>query len=77
MIITGAIFLMQKDTELNKILSYVVKGEENPVKLAIKSEGPRASREQLKQLSSMKGLVIDPLGKIIEVPTKSNPCAWW
>ncbi len=46
--------------------------DENPVKLAIMSEGPRASREQLKQLSSMKGLVIDPLGKIIEVPTKSN-----
>ncbi|MBI4226567.1 DNA-directed RNA polymerase subunit beta' [Candidatus Roizmanbacteria bacterium] len=45
---------------------------ENPVKLAIKSEGPRASREQLKQLSAIKGLVVDPLGKIIEVPTKSN-----
>ena len=46
--------------------------EENPVKIAIKSEGPRASREQLKQLSAIKGLVVDPLGKIIEVPTKSN-----
>ncbi|MBI2641172.1 DNA-directed RNA polymerase subunit beta' [Candidatus Roizmanbacteria bacterium] len=46
--------------------------EENPVKIAIRSEGPRASREQLKQLSAMKGLVVDPLGKIIEVPTKSN-----
>ncbi len=46
--------------------------EENPIKLAIKSGGPRASREQLKQLSAIKGLVVDPLGKIIEVPTKSN-----
>ncbi len=46
--------------------------EENPVKIAIKSEGPRASREQLKQLSAIKGLVVDPMGKIIEVPTKSN-----
>ncbi|MCX7881114.1 MAG: DNA-directed RNA polymerase subunit beta' [Patescibacteria group bacterium] len=46
--------------------------EENPVKMAINSGGPRASREQLKQLSAMKGLVVDPLGKIIEVPTKSN-----
>jgi DNA-directed RNA polymerase subunit beta' len=45
---------------------------ENPVKLSILSGGPRASREQLKQLSAMKGLVVDPLGKIIEVPTKSN-----
>jgi DNA-directed RNA polymerase subunit beta' len=46
--------------------------EENPVKLIIKSGGARASREQLKQISAMKGLVIDPMGKIIEVPTKSN-----
>ncbi|MBI2049343.1 DNA-directed RNA polymerase subunit beta', partial [Candidatus Roizmanbacteria bacterium] len=46
--------------------------EENPVKMIIKSGGARASREQLKQLSAIKGLVVDPLGKIIEVPTKSN-----
>ncbi len=46
--------------------------EENPVKLAIKSGGPRASREQLKQLAAIKGLVVDPLGKIIDIPTKSN-----
>ena len=46
--------------------------EENPVKIIIKSGGARASIEQIKQLSAMKGLVIDPLGKIIEVPTKSN-----
>jgi len=46
--------------------------EENPVKIIIKSGGARASQEQLKQLSAIKGLVVDPLGKIIEVPTKSN-----
>lgn len=46
--------------------------DENPVKIIIKSGGARASIEQIKQLSAMKGLVIDPLGKIIEVPTKSN-----
>ena len=46
--------------------------EENPVKIIIRSGGARASREQLKQLSAMKGLVVDPMGKIIEVPTKSN-----
>ncbi len=46
--------------------------EENPIKIVMNSGGARASREQLKQLSAMKGLVIDPLGKIIEVPTKSN-----
>ena len=46
--------------------------EQNPVKIIIKSGGARASREQLKQLSAIKGLVVDPMGKIIEVPTKSN-----
>ncbi len=46
--------------------------EENPVKIIINSGGARASKEQLKQLSAIKGLVVDPLGKIIELPTKSN-----
>ncbi|MDO9027418.1 MAG: DNA-directed RNA polymerase subunit beta', partial [Candidatus Roizmanbacteria bacterium] len=46
--------------------------EENSVKIIIKSGGARASKEQLKQLAAIKGLVVDPLGKIIEVPTKSN-----
>lgn len=46
--------------------------EENPVKIIIQSGGARASKEQLRQLSAMKGLVVDPTGKIIEVPTKSN-----
>ena len=38
--------------------------DENPVKIIIRSGGARASREQLKQLSAMKGLVVDPMGKI-------------
>ncbi len=45
---------------------------ENPAKLIIQSGGARASKEQLKQLAAIKGLVVDPLGKIIEIPTKSN-----
>lgn len=46
--------------------------EDNPVKMIIKSGGARASKDQLKQLSAIKGLVVDPLGKIVELPTKSN-----
>ena len=45
---------------------------DNPVKMIIESGGARASKDQLKQLSAMKGLVVDPLGKIVELPTKSN-----
>jgi DNA-directed RNA polymerase subunit beta' len=59
-------------TEKLADLTWEALEEENPVKMIIKSGGARASREQLKQLSAIKGLVVDPLGKIIEVPTKSN-----
>ena len=46
--------------------------ENNAVKTIIDSGGTRASRDQIKQLSAMRGLVVDPLGKIVEMPTKSN-----
>ncbi len=44
----------------------------NAVKIIIDSGGTRASKDQVKQLSAMRGLVVDPLGKIVELPTKSN-----
>jgi len=44
----------------------------NIIRLIIDSEGARAGKEQLKQLSAMKGLILDPLGKIVELPIKSN-----
>ena len=47
-------------------------GENNAVKIIIDSGGTRASRDQVKQLSAMRGLVVDPLGNIVELPTKSN-----
>lgn len=59
-------------TEKLADLTWDAISEENPAKLIIKSGGARASREQLKQLCAIKGLVVDPMGKIIEVPTKSN-----
>ncbi len=45
---------------------------ENMIKVIIDSEGARAGKEQLKQLSAMRGLILDPLGKIVELPIKSN-----
>jgi len=44
----------------------------NAVKIIIESGGTRASKDQVKQLAAMRGLVVDPLGKIVELPTKSN-----
>ena len=46
--------------------------ETNITRFIINSEGARAGKEQLKQLSAMRGLILDPLGKIVELPIKSN-----
>src|SRR4030042_5019413 len=40
----------------------------NPVKLMIDAGVGRVSRDTLKQLSAMRGLVVDPLGKIVDLP---------
>lgn len=68
--LSNNVWIETTDTMANRTWDIIE--EENPVKIIIKSGGARATKEQLKQLSAMKGLVIDPLGKIIEVPTKSN-----
>ncbi|MBI4097901.1 MAG: DNA-directed RNA polymerase subunit beta' [Candidatus Levybacteria bacterium] len=44
----------------------------NVIRTIIDSEGARAGKEQLKQLSAMRGLIMDPMGKIVELPIKSN-----
>lgn len=44
----------------------------NSVKIMIDSGGTRASKDQVKQLAAMRGLVVDPLGNVVEMPTKSN-----
>ncbi|KKU84112.1 MAG: DNA-directed RNA polymerase subunit beta' [Candidatus Pacebacteria bacterium GW2011_GWB1_47_8] len=46
--------------------------DKNSVKIMIDSGGTRASKDQVKQLAAMRGLVVDPLGNIVEMPTKSN-----
>lgn len=45
--------------------------KENSLKILLES-GARGSRDQIKQLAGMRGLVVDPLGRIIELPTKTN-----
>jgi DNA-directed RNA polymerase subunit beta' len=44
----------------------------NSIRLMVEAGLRRASKEQVKQLSAMQGLVVDPLGKIVELPNKSN-----
>ncbi len=45
---------------------------ESSIKLVIDAKVGRTSKEQIKQLAGMRGLVVDPLGKIVELPIKSN-----
>ena len=53
-------------------LAWNALGPENPIKLIIDSGAARASRDQVKQLSGMRGHVIDPTGKVVELPIRSN-----
>ena len=46
--------------------------ETSPIKLVIDAKVGRTSREQIKQLAAIRGLVVDPLGNIVELPIKSN-----
>ncbi len=45
--------------------------KENALHILLDS-GARGSRDQIKQLAGMRGLVVDPMGRIIELPTKTN-----
>ena len=46
--------------------------ETNPLRTVIDAKVGRASRDQVKQLAAIRGLIVDPLGKIVELPIKSN-----
>jgi DNA-directed RNA polymerase subunit beta' len=46
--------------------------DDNPIKIISNAKVGRVSRDQVKQLAAIRGLVVDPLGKIVELPIKSN-----
>jgi DNA-directed RNA polymerase subunit beta' len=46
--------------------------QNNAIKIISDSGGSRATAEQIKQLSAMRGLVTDPSGQIVPLPIKSN-----
>jgi len=45
---------------------------DNPIRVVIDAKVGRASKDQVKQLAAIRGLVVDPLGKIVDLPIKSN-----
>lgn len=44
----------------------------NPVKVLVKSGSTRASRDQVKQVAGIVGLMSDPTGKIVQLPILGN-----
>ncbi len=68
--LSNEIWLKTTDELANLTWDNLNKG--NMIRVIIDSEGARAGKEQLKQLSAMRGLILDPLGKIVELPIKSN-----
>jgi len=45
---------------------------DSPIKLISNAGVKRVSHDQIKQVSGMRGLVVDPLGNIVSLPTKSS-----
>ncbi|MBI2103567.1 DNA-directed RNA polymerase subunit beta' [Candidatus Woesebacteria bacterium] len=46
--------------------------KDNPVRVFVDAKAGRVSRDQVKQLAAIRGLIVDPLGRIVELPIKSN-----
>ncbi len=45
---------------------------DNPARLVVDSGAGRVNKDTIKQVSGMRGLMSDPTGKIVPIPTKSN-----
>ena len=45
---------------------------DSTIKIIVSSGSTKANKNQIKQISAMRGLVVDPLGRIVDLPTKSN-----
>src|SRR3989344_5837291 len=61
-----------RTTEEISKLTWKLLEADNPVRVIADSGSARASSEQIKQLSGMRGLSVDPTGQVVELPTKSN-----
>ena len=64
--------IWMKYTDLISDNTWKIITPDNPIRTFIDSGGSRAGIEQMKQVSGMRGLIYDPLGRIVELPIKSN-----
>jgi DNA-directed RNA polymerase subunit beta' len=68
--LTNDVWLELTDKMAN--LTWDLFGKQDIVKIIAESGGARAGKDQIKQLAAMRGLIYDPLGRIVELPIKSN-----
>jgi len=59
-------------TEKTSDLTWEMYDHDNPARLIVDSGAGRVNRDTIKQISGMRGLMNDPTGKIVPMPTKSN-----
>ena len=59
-------------TERMANLTWELFDKNDVVRIIAESGGARAGKDQIKQLAAMRGLIYDPLGRIVELPIKSN-----
>jgi DNA-directed RNA polymerase subunit beta' len=53
-------------------LTWEMYDKDNPARLIVDAGAGRVNRDTIKQISGMRGLMADPTGKIVPMPTKSN-----
>lgn len=68
--LTNDVWLELTDRMAN--LTWDLFGKQDIVKIIAESGGARAGKDQIKQLAAMRGLIYDPLGRIVELPIRSN-----
>ncbi|KKS32173.1 MAG: DNA-directed RNA polymerase subunit beta' [Candidatus Amesbacteria bacterium GW2011_GWA2_42_12] len=64
--------IWMETTEVLADITWKLIDPQNPIHLMVDAQVGRISREQVKQLSAMRGLVVDPMGNIVDLPIKSN-----
>lgn len=53
-------------------LTWDAYAKDNSVRIILESGAGKSSKDNVKQVSGMRGLMVDPTGKIVSLPTKSN-----
>lgn len=64
--------IWEEVTEEIAVKTWALLTPDSPIRIIAAAGIKRASKDQIKQLSGMRGLMVDPTGKVVPLPTKSN-----